>query len=235
VRDNRRREGFALLTNSGVVRATEEVALEWLAAGRRIVQALLVEVEGSAPLPVGAMMLIGDRGEIEGSITGGCVEGAVVVEAEAILAGERGPGLCTYGISDELAGTVGLMCGGIVHVFVAELTDGDREIERAVLASHLAGRPAAVATLISGEQAGGRIGVLGSDAIGALGVTPLLDRNVTRETTGLLAEGKTTTRRFGADGATLGDELPVHIRAYAPPPRMFIFGAVVWRLPRAPM
>jgi xanthine dehydrogenase accessory factor len=227
------REGRAL-TDSGVVRATEEVALEWLAAGRRVVQALLVEVEGSAPLPIGAMMLIGDRGEIEGSITGGCVEGAVVTEAEAILAGERGPGVCSYGISDELAGTVGLMCGGIVHVFVAAELGDDGEIERAVLASHLAGRPAAVATLIEGERSGARTGVLESGAIGTLGVTPLLDRNVTRETAGLLEEGKSTTRRFGADGATLGDELAVHIRAYAPPPRMFIFGAIDFSAAIAP-
>ena len=222
------------MTDSGVVRATEEVAIEWLAAGRRVVQALLVEVEGSAPLPIGAMMLIGDRGEIEGSITGGCVEGAVVGEAEAILAGERGAGVCTYGISDELAGTVGLMCGGTVHVFVAELSGADGEIERAALASHLAGHAAAVATVIDGERAGARIGVLGSETIGTLGVTPLLDRNVARETAGLLEEGKSTTRRFGADGATLGDELPVHIRAYAPPPRMFIFGAIDFSAAIAP-
>ncbi|MGH2908085.1 MAG: XdhC family protein, partial [Solirubrobacteraceae bacterium] len=109
------------MSESGVARATEDIAAAWLREGRRFVQALLVEVEGSAPLPEGAMMLIGEGGEIEGSITGGCVEGALVSEAEAILAGERGPGVETYGISDELAGTVGLMCGGIVHVFLQQL------------------------------------------------------------------------------------------------------------------
>ncbi len=113
------------MSESGVARATEDIAAGWLREQRRFVQALLVEVEGSAPLPEGAMMLIGEDGEIEGSITGGCVEGALVTEAEAILAGERGPGVATYGISDELAGTVGLMCGGIVHIFLQQLA-GDR-------------------------------------------------------------------------------------------------------------
>ena len=62
-------------------------AIEWLADGRRFAQALLVEVEGSAPLPAGAMMLVDEDGAVEGSITGGCVESAVVQEAEALLGG----------------------------------------------------------------------------------------------------------------------------------------------------
>jgi xanthine dehydrogenase accessory factor len=214
------------MSESGVVRTTEDIAAAWLRAGRRFVQALLVEVEGSAPLPAGAMMLIGDGGEIEGSLTGGCVEGAVVTEAEAILAGERGPGLLTYGISDELAGTVGLMCGGTVHIFVQELSPADGAAELAALESHLDGRPSAVATLLDGPTAGARLAVVDGEPQGALGREALLDRNVAREAAGLLEEGKTVIRRFGEDGATLGDDLAVHIRAYAPPPRMIIFGAI---------
>jgi xanthine dehydrogenase accessory factor len=214
------------VSESGVARATEDIAAGWLRERRRFVQALLIEVEGSAPLPEGAMMLIGADGEIEGSITGGCVEGALVVEAEAILAGERGPGVATYGISDELAGTVGLMCGGIVHIFLQELDGADAEAELAALSAHLEGRPAAVATLLEGVDAGSRLAVVDEEAIGSLGSLELLDRNVAREAAGLMEEGKTTIRRFGADGATLGDELPVHVRAYAPPPQMVIFGAI---------
>lgn len=214
------------MSESGVARATEDIAAGWLREQRRFVQALLVEVEGSAPLPEGAMMLIGADGEIEGSITGGCVEGALVTEAEAILAGERGPGVMTYGISDELAGTVGLMCGGIVHIFLQELGDAAGEAELAALSAHLEGRPAAVATLLEGVDAGARMAVVDEVAVGALGSLPLLDRNVAREAAGLMEEGKTTIRRFGADGATLGDDLPVHVRAYAPPPQMVIFGAI---------
>ena len=224
------------MIDSGVVSATQDTAVAWLAENRRVVQALLVEVEGSAPLPVGAMMVVDDQGNIEGSITGGCVEGAVVTEAEALLAdGSPAPAkLLRYGISDELAGTVGLMCGGIVHIFVHELAGEAAEVERAVLESHADGRPAAVATLIDGPSAGARLAVIGNELLGSLGDTDLLDRNVAREAQGLLEEGKTTLRRFGADGATLGDDLRVHIRAYAPPPQMVIIGAIDFSAALAP-
>ncbi len=227
-------EQSSQMTASDVASATEAIAVRWLRERRRFVQALLVEVEGSAPLPPGAMMLIGERGEIEGSITGGCVEGAVVTEAEAILAGERGPGALTYGISDELAGSVGLMCGGTVHIFIQELVGTAGEIERSALTEHLAGRPAAVATLLDGPSIGARLGIIDHEATGSLGRAELLDRNVGRESSGLLADGKTMLRRFGADGATLGDDLTVHIRSYAPPPRMVIFGAVDFSAAMAP-
>ncbi|MGH2870841.1 MAG: XdhC family protein, partial [Solirubrobacteraceae bacterium] len=224
------------MIDSGVVGATQEIALAWLADGRRLVQALLVEVEGSAPLPDGAMMVIDEHGAIEGSITGGCVEGAVVSEAEQILS-EDLPGsakVLRYGISDELAGTVGLMCGGIVHILVSALAGEAAALEQAALAKHAAGRPAAVATLLDGPTAGARLAVIDGRARGSLGAGSLLDSNVAREAQGSLQEGKTTLRRFGADGATLGDDLRVHIRAYAPPPRMVIFGAIDFAAAMAP-
>jgi len=224
--------------DSAVVAATQDTAIAWLAEERRVVQALLVEVEGSAPLPVGAMMVIDDQGNIEGSITGGCVEGAVVTEAEDLLA-DTGSApvpakLLRYGISDELAGTVGLMCGGIVHILVYELTGEAAEVERAVLEAHAEGRPAAVATLIDGNTAGSRLAVIGDTLLGSLHDTDLLDRNVAREAQGLLEEGKTTLRRFGSDGATLGDDIRVHIRAYALPPQMWIIGAIDFSAALAP-
>ena len=226
------------MIDSAVVAATQDTAIAWLAEERRVVQALLVEVEGSAPLPVGAMMVIDDQGNIEGSITGGCVEGAVVTEAEDLLA-DTGPApvpakLLRYGISDELAGSVGLMCGGIVHILVYELTGEAAEVERAVLEAHAAGRPAAVATLIDGNTAGSRLAVIGDTLVGSLHDTELLDRNVAREAQGLLEEGKTTLRRFGSDGATLGDDIRVHIRAYALPPQMWIIGAIDFSAALAP-
>ncbi|MDQ2895643.1 MAG: XdhC family protein, partial [Actinomycetota bacterium] len=223
-----------MTVESGVGRVTEQTAVAWLASGRRFVQALLIEVEGSAPLPAGAMMLVDEHGAIEGSITGGCVEGAVVTEAEAIMAGERGPGVLTYGISDELAGTVGLMCGGIVHIFVQQLGEADAAAEQSVLERHGDGRPAGIATLLDGESAGARLAVVDGAAVGSLRHGALLDRNVARETAGLLEEGKTAIRRFGEDGATLGDDLRVHIRSYALPPRMIIFGAIDFSAALAP-
>ncbi|HWD75352.1 MAG TPA: XdhC/CoxI family protein [Solirubrobacteraceae bacterium] len=224
------------MIDSGVVNATQDTAISWLAEGRRFVQALLLEVEGSAPLPVGAMMIVDEHGNIEGSITGGCVEGAVVQEAEEIMGGGT-PGaarLLTYGISDELAGTVGLMCGGIVHILAHELDEETGAIERMALQEHAAGHPVAVATLLDGPTAGRRLAVMDDRIVGSLGWGELLDRNVGREAHGLLEEGKTTVRRFGADGATLGDDLRVHIRSYAPPPQMFIFGAIDFSAALAP-
>jgi xanthine dehydrogenase accessory factor len=222
--------------DSAVVAATQDTAIAWLAQERRVVQALLVEVEGSAPLPAGAMMVVDDQGNIEGSITGGCVEGAVVTEAEAMLAeqGSAPAKMLRYGISDELAGTVGLMCGGIVHILVHELGGEAAEVERAVLDAHADGRPVAMATLIDGASAGARLAVIENTLIGSLRESDLLDRNVAREAQGLLEEGKTTLRRFGSDGATLGDDVRVHIRSYALPPRMWIFGAIDFSAALAP-
>jgi xanthine dehydrogenase accessory factor len=222
------------MIDSRIVNTTQDVAVQWLREGRGFVQALLIEVEGSAPLPVGAMMLVDEFGNIEGSVTGGCVEGAVVEEAEAILAGRTGAKLLRYGISDELAGTVGLMCGGIVHVFVSQLDDQAGDVEAAALEAHSVARVVAIATLLDGDSAGARLAVIDGEVIGSLGRSELLDRNVTREAQGLLAEGKTTLRRFGSDGATLGDDLRVHIRSFAPAPRMFIIGAIDFSAALAP-
>ena len=222
------------MIDSAVVNATQDVAVAWLREGRRFVQALLIEVEGSAPLPVGAMLVADEHGNIEGSITGGCVESAVVQEAEAILAGESRAKLLTYGISDELAGTVGLMCGGIVHIFIDELGGEAGQVELAALEAHADGRPAAIATLLDGPTAGSRLAVTADQATGSLGASELLDRNAAREAAGLLEEGKTTVRRFGADGATLGDELRVHIRSFAPPPKMIVVGAIDFSAALAP-
>ena len=109
------------------VQHTAAAVAGWLREGRRVVAGLLVEVEGSSPLDVGASMYIDDQGGIEGSITGGCVEGAVAAAAMDIIESDGAPQLVTYGISDELAGTVGLMCGGIVHIFIHELKGDARD------------------------------------------------------------------------------------------------------------
>jgi xanthine dehydrogenase accessory factor len=216
------------------VRRRASVGSSWLREGRRVASALLVEVEGSAPLAPGATMLVDEHGEIEGSITGGCVEGAVAQEAHAVLAGAP-PKLLAYGISDELAGTVGLTCGGIVHVFVHELGTAAVEAELAALDAVQEGRPAAIATLLDGPLAGTALAVVEDRVIGSLGGPELLDRSVARDALGLLEQGITTVRRYGADGATLGADLRVHVRAFAPPPQMVIFGAIDFSAALAPL
>jgi len=93
----------------------------WRAAGKRVAVARVVEVEGSGPRDPGATMAINEDSEVSGSVSGGCVEGAVVEEALKILSGEQERRVITYGISDDEAFAVGLTCGGTIHVFVEPL------------------------------------------------------------------------------------------------------------------
>ena len=93
----------------------------WHAAGRHAVVARLVGVAGSGPRAPGAAMAVDDGGEVIGSVSGGCVEGAVVTEALAVLAGERAPGVVTFGYSDDEAFAVGLTCGGTIRLFLEPL------------------------------------------------------------------------------------------------------------------
>jgi xanthine dehydrogenase accessory factor len=184
---------------------------------------------------VGASVYIDEGGSVEGSITGGCVESAVAQEALEIIETGGAPKLITYGISDELAGTVGLMCGGIVHVFVHELRGDARDVTIAALEAVLEERPAAVATLLDGDQAGGKLYVDAEHHVGSLGGPSLLEKNVEREARGLIQQGRTTIRTFGEDGASLGTGLRVHVTAYAERPRMVIFGAIDFASALAPL
>ncbi len=93
----------------------------WRQAGRRVAVARVVDIEGSGPRDPGAAMAVSEDGEVAGSVSGGCVEGAVVGEALSILDGTRGPGVTTFGYSDDEAFAVGLTCGGTIHLFIEEL------------------------------------------------------------------------------------------------------------------
>ena len=93
----------------------------WRAAGERIAVARVVDIEGSGPRDPGAAMAVTESGEVAGSVSGGCVEGAVVSEAVAILSGERSAGIVPFGYADDEAFAVGLTCGGTIHLFIEEL------------------------------------------------------------------------------------------------------------------
>jgi xanthine dehydrogenase accessory factor len=92
----------------------------WRAAGTRVALARVVDVEGSGPRGPGAAMAVSIDGEVVGSVSGGCVEGAVVTEALGVLNGERPPGIVTFGYSDDEAFAVGLTCGGTIRLFIEE-------------------------------------------------------------------------------------------------------------------
>jgi xanthine dehydrogenase accessory factor len=93
----------------------------WRAEGKRVAVARVVGTEGSSPRLPGATMVVSDAGEVAGSVSGGCVEGAVVSEALEVLASEGQPRLCTFGYSDDQAFAVGLTCGGTIRVLIEPL------------------------------------------------------------------------------------------------------------------
>lgn len=93
----------------------------WRAAGMEVAVARVVGLDGSGPRDPGAAMVVSESGEVAGSVSGGCVEGAVVTQALAVLAGEQPPGVVSFGYSDDEAFAVGLTCGGTIHVYVERL------------------------------------------------------------------------------------------------------------------
>ena len=94
----------------------------WKSEGKRIALARVVDIEGSGPRDPGAAMAVNQDGEVVGSVSGGCVEGAVVAEALGMLNGDNQPRLVIFGYSDDEAFAVGLTCGGIIHLFLQPLT-----------------------------------------------------------------------------------------------------------------
>ena len=189
----------------------------WRAAGRRAAVARVVGIEGSGPRDPGAAMAVSEDGEVVGSVSGGCVEGAVVTEALAILRGEADPRIVTFGYSDDEAFAVGLTCGGTVHLFIEpyEPVEGFAD-----------GSPSALATVVAGANVGAKLLVRADGTVtGSLG-NPDLDRVVARDARGELEAGLTSTRHYGRHGEARQEDVAVFIESFAPPPRMVIFGAV---------
>ena len=93
----------------------------WRRQDKRIALARVVDVEGSGPRLPGAAMAVNEDGEVAGSVSGGCVEGAVVTEALQLLESKGTGHIVTFGYSDDDAFAVGLTCGGTIHLFLEEL------------------------------------------------------------------------------------------------------------------
>jgi len=93
----------------------------WRADGHRVAVARVVGLDGPGPRDPGATMVVNDAGEVAGSVSGGCVEGAVVSAALEVLEGTRDKGVISFGYSDDEAFAVGLTCGGTIHLFVEPL------------------------------------------------------------------------------------------------------------------
>jgi xanthine dehydrogenase accessory factor len=201
----------------------EEVAA-WVAAGHRAAVATVVQTWSSAPRQPGAAMAVCDAGEAVGSVSGGCVEGAVYELAEQVIADGTAV-LQRYGVSDDDAFAVGLTCGGILDVFVEPVDDLTFPELAQVATSVRHGVPVALATVIAGrESLGARLVIWPDRAIGTLG-SARLDSAVTDDVRGLLLQGRSGVLHIGADGERRADELTVFVESFAPSPRMYVFGA----------
>jgi len=195
-----------------------------LAAGRPFGLATVVGVRGSSPRPPGAALAVDVDGEAVGSISGGCVEGAVYEAAAQVLAG--GPTvLATYGISDDAAFAVGLTCGGVLDVLVQPIDQERAPVLDAVLDRLAADAPVALATVTSGPATPGALLAVTPEAVtGSLG-TEGLDVAVVADARGMLAAGQIGTRHYGPRGERRVDDVAVFVQSFTPPPRMLVFGA----------
>nr|WP_269779531.1 XdhC/CoxI family protein [Propioniciclava soli] len=213
--------------------------LAWWDAGATVALATVVATFHSSPRPAGAAMLVGPDATVVGSVSGGCVEGAVYELAGSVVTSGT-PALQRYGVSDDDAFAVGLTCGGVLDVFVApvsretfpELGEVARRVE--------AGEPVAVATVIEHPDPGwlGRRRVVtadaadaaaddaAADAMGGSLASKRADGAVVDDARGLLALGQNGTLTYGADGERRGEGLRVFVESFAPRPRMIVFGAI---------
>jgi xanthine dehydrogenase accessory factor len=205
--------------------------LRWWEAGETVGMGTVVTTFRSAPRPPGASMLVGPSGAAVGSVSGGCVEGAVYELAEEVV-GSGTSVLERYGVSDDDAFAVGLTCGGILDVFV-EKVDRQTFPELGRIAEDLEqGRPVAVATVVEhpdpsrvGQRLVVRPGDEGVERSGSLG-SERADDAVADDVLGLLASGHNATLTYGPDGERRGEGMRVFVWAFAPPPRMLVFGAI---------
>jgi xanthine dehydrogenase accessory factor len=213
---------------------------KWWEADETFALATVVRTFRSAPRdPGAALAVVGDAvvggdgavvgGEVAGSVSGGCVEGAVY-ELATEVAGSGEPALETYGVSDNDAFAVGLTCGGILDIFVEQVNRTTFPELGAIAAAVGSGEPVAVATVISGPGRVGARRVIWADtargSTGTLGGGDRLDAAADDDVRGMLAQGLTGVRRYGEHGERLGDELAVFVNSFAPAPRMLVFGAI---------
>ncbi|MET9986229.1 MULTISPECIES: XdhC family protein [Streptomyces] len=202
----------------------------WLEEGREFAVATVVSVGGSAPRGPGAALAVDSEGTAIGSVSGGCVEGAVYeLCAAALSSGETVRE--RFGYSDEDAFAVGLTCGGVIDVLITPVGAGspEREVFRAALSTAARGGTAALVRVVEGPaELLGRALLVRSDGSyeGGLGGRPDLDRTAVAEAGALLHAGRTGTVGLSEDGSHCPGGLTLLVESRVPPPRMIVFGAV---------
>jgi xanthine dehydrogenase accessory factor len=200
----------------------------WLAEGKRVAQATVVSLVGSAPRGAGATLVVSDAGDIAGSVSNGCVEPDVVEQAQRVMRSGK-PRLLTYGVSEEQNyERIGLSCGGEIRVFIERMTRTP-ELETLEEAQR-AGRPAVRALVItspgSNAPALGETLTLvdGGEPTGALAAAPSL--HVANRARELLGAASPATATYPQDGATEpGGALEIFYQTLTPPRSLIIVGA----------
>ncbi|MFC9508333.1 XdhC family protein [Streptomyces sp. NPDC057002] len=202
----------------------------WVGQGRDFAVATVVAVGGSAPRQPGAALAVDAEGTAIGSVSGGCVEGAVYeLCQQALRDGESV--LERFGYSDDDAFAVGLTCGGVIDILVTPVRAADpvRPVVAAALTAAAQGEAAAVARIVSGPpELTGRALLVRPDGSrdGGFGAHPELDRTIAAEAGAFLDAGRTGTLEIGEQGSRCGAPLTVLVESSVPAPRMIVFGAI---------
>jgi len=194
-------------------------------SGKPFALATVTRTWSSAPRPVGAAMAVLDSGEVIGSVSGGCVEGAIH-EASLEVLKTKIPQVVTYGVSDDNAFSVGLTCGGTIELFIQYVDKHTFPNFDQVAKSIEDKKAVGVATLVAGNSnVGTRIVLTKNDSHGSLG-NEQLDFAAIEGARALLMHGTTKTLKLGPQGENRMDDLSIFVESFAPAPRMIIFGAI---------
>jgi xanthine dehydrogenase accessory factor len=200
---------------------------EWSEGDPLVAIATVVGTSGSTPRPMGARLLVSRDGRMAGSVSGGCLESAVVLEAQATIDGSAPPRLLHYGISDEMGWAVGLSCGGEVDIFVETLeSDGSDPVIEAVRTGIETSRPVALLTVLDGEHAGARAAATAGGLVGSLGGA------VTEQETVAAARPRLAS---GLPGVEEIAGLRVFVDPIVPAPQLVVIGAVHIAIPLVTM
>ncbi|MEV7425238.1 MULTISPECIES: XdhC/CoxI family protein [unclassified Streptomyces] len=202
----------------------------WVAEGREVAVATVVAVSGSAPRLPGAALAVDAGGAVIGSVSGGCVEGAVYELCRQALR-DGVTVLERFGYSDDDAFAAGLTCGGVIDILITPVrADAPRRpVLAAALSAAVRGEAVALARVVEGPEAlRGRALLVRPDGSyeGGLGGDPELDRTAAAEARALLDAGRTETVVIGERGSRCGQPLTLLVESGTEPPRMIVFGAV---------
>jgi len=189
-----------------------DIARNWLDDGRRVALATVVDTWGSSPCPAGSKLVVSGDGQFAGSVSGGCVESAVIETAQKVITSGRSE-LLEFGVTNERAWEVGLACGGTVRIHVQALAGAagmPRDLLERILAAQTAGKPVALLTNLSGNAQ--RLLELDNPAAWIISE---------EESTAVRAAEQSD--RCGVLPAPSGD---IFIQVFSPPPRVIVVGAV---------